>query len=90
MLDAIIQAVANAWEVRLDEIQSSSRVRRLAEARSAAAYLVAEYGGDTLISLGKLLGRDVSTLSTGAQAVRSALPNEPALHGRIQLALSNC
>lgn len=89
LLDAIMQAVADGWEVRLETLQSSSRVRSLSEARSAAAYLVAEYGGDTLISLGKLLGRDVSTLSTGAQAIRSALPNDSALRGRVQAALSN-
>ena len=84
-----MQAVADAWEVRLEALQSSSRVRSLSEARSAVAYLVAEYGADTLISLGKLLRRDVSTLSTGAQVIRSALPNDSVLRGRIQVALSN-
>ena len=88
-LDAIMQAVAHAWEASQGAMQSSSRVRTLAEARSAAAYLVAEYGDGTLSSLGRLLSRDVSTLSTGAQAIRSALPNDLALRRRIQVALSN-
>ena len=88
-LDAIMQAVAHAWEMGENALQSSSRARTFAQARSAAAYLVAEYGDVTLSSLAKLLNRDVSTLSTGAQAIRSALPNDPALRRRIRAALSN-
>ena len=88
-LDAILQAVAGAWKMSQDALRSSSRARALAEARFAAAYLVAEYGGNTLSALGRLLRRDVSTLSTGAQAIRTALPNDPELGRRIHVALSN-
>jgi len=79
-LDAILQAVASAWETNQDALQSPSRVRSIAEARSAAAYLVMAYGDDTLSALGKLLSRDVSTLSNGARAIRLALPDNLALH----------
>lgn len=88
-LDAIMQAVVHAWETDVDSLQSSSRARTFVQARSAAAYLVAEYGEVTLSSLGKLLNRDVSTLSTGAQAIRSALSNDPALRRKIRIALAN-
>ena len=88
-LEAILQAVADAWAVKLEVLQSPSRVRALSEPRSAAAYLVAQYGDDTLVALSQSLRRDVSTLSTGAQAIRLALPNDSALRGKIQLALTN-
>ena len=88
-LEAILQAVADAWAVKLEVLQSPSRARALSEPRSAAAYLVAQYGDDTLVALSQSLRRDVSTLSTGAQAIRLALPNDSALRGKIQLALTN-
>lgn len=87
-LEAIIQAVVQIWETNQDALASPSRVRILTEARSAAAYLVAELGNDTLSSLGKLLNRDVSTLSNGAQAIRSDLLNNPLLQGKMQGAKS--
>ena len=87
--DAIMQAVVHTWETSEDALQSSSRARTFVQARSAAVYLVAEYGDVTLSSLGKLLNRDVSTLSTGAQSIRSALPDDPALRRKIRMALAN-
>lgn len=87
-LEVILAAVAHAWGVSRDALPSSSRVRTIAQARSAAAYLVAEYGGDTLSALGRLLNRDVSTLSNGAQTIRAALPSDLAMRHKIQAALS--
>ena len=88
-LDAILQAVAHAWEADREALRSPSRARSIAEARAAAAYLVVENGDDTLSSLGKLLNRDVSTLSNGAQSIRLALPSDPAISQKIRLALSH-
>ena len=85
-LEAILQAVAQAWGTSLDDLRSSSRMRTLAETRAAAAYLVSEYGDDTLSALGQLLNRDVSTLSNGARLIRSALPNDLTLRRKIQTA----
>jgi REP element-mobilizing transposase RayT len=88
-LDAIIRAVAHAWETSQGALHSPSRVRTLAEARSAAAYLVAEYGEGTLTSLGQALKRDVSTLSMGAQAIRLALPDDSVLRKKVRVAIAN-
>lgn len=88
-LDAILQAVAQAWETNQEALCSPSRIRSIAEARSAAAYLVTEYGDGTLSSLGKLLCRDVSTLSNGARNIRLTLPNDPQIAHKIHLALSH-
>lgn len=88
-LDAIMQSVANTWQVSPEALQTSSRARTLTEARSSAAYLVAEFSKDTLSSLGRLLNRDVSTLSTGARSIRLSLPNDPVLSQKIQTAISN-
>lgn len=87
-LDAILQAVAHAWETSQEALRSPCRIRSIAEARSAAAYLVTEYGDGTLSSLGRLLNRDVSTLSNGARSIRLALPNDTEISHKIHLALS--
>jgi chromosomal replication initiation ATPase DnaA len=87
-LDAIVRAVSHAWEVRESALQSPSRARLVAEARYAAAYLAMEHGDCTLTQLAAQFKRDISRLSSGAQAIRSALPSDPALRRRIQVAIS--
>ena len=87
-LDAIVLAVSAAWNVSEDALKSASRVRVAAEARCAAAYLVAERGDCTLTMLARRVNRDISRLSSGAQRVRLALAGDVALRTRMEVAIS--
>jgi REP element-mobilizing transposase RayT len=89
-LEAVLRAVASVWGTDEGALRSLSRARALTEVRAAAAYLVAESGDGTLTALGKLLNRDVSSLSLGAKAIRAALPDDPALRRKMRAALALC
>ncbi len=80
----ILEAVARTCGVRLDALSTPSRERRLSHVRALAAYLVAEHGDGTLTELGKLLNRDVATLSNGARAMRASLRNDVDVQREIQ------
>lgn len=88
--EAILRAVAKVWDVDEAVLRSPSRARALTEVRAAAAYLVAEHGDGTLTALGKLLNRDVSSLSVGAKALRAALPDSPRLRRKVRASLALC
>jgi hypothetical protein len=62
-LDLLLQGVANLYALRIDEILSRRRERRLVLARTLIAWYATEYGGATLSEVARFLHRDVSTLS---------------------------
>ncbi len=63
-LDGVLREICRYYEIRKEELLSSGKNRRLSEARAMAAWLVLELGICSLGVLGKVTGRDITTLSS--------------------------
>ncbi len=63
-LDGVIREICRYYEIRKEELVSSGKNRRLSEARAMASWLVLELGICSLGELGKVTGRDITTLSS--------------------------
>ena len=76
-LDDVLSAVCHHYGVTENEMAAAGKIRRLSEARAAAAFLVRELPGLSLVSLATRLGREVSALSRAAQ-LRAQIAGDPA------------
>lgn len=72
--DHIVRHVANLYGLRVDEIISWCRERRLVQARALIAWYATEQGGATLSEVARRLHRDVSTLSRTVGRYRRCHP----------------
>lgn len=59
---AILREVARAWSVQVDDLLARRRDQYIVPARQVAMYLVRERVGLSLLDLGKLFGRDHTTI----------------------------
>jgi hypothetical protein len=66
-LEEIIALVCREYGIDKKDLATPGRYRILSEARGMAALLILETGCGTVAQLGKLTGRDVTTLSTVAK-----------------------
>jgi putative transposase len=69
-LEAIWREVCRCYSVAEREGKRRGKERRLSEVRGMAAWLVLESGRGTLVQLGKLTGRDPTTLSSAAKRLQ--------------------
>ncbi len=71
--DSILDAVAEYFQISLDALKSRSRDQKVTQARHIAIYLVREKTTCGLEDLGRLLGRDHSTVLRGHQKIAGML-----------------
>ena len=69
-LEGIWKDVCKCYSVDENEWRRMGKERRLSEARGMAAWLVLELGAGTLAQLGRLTGRDPTTLSSAAKRLQ--------------------
>ncbi len=72
-LNKVIQAVCNHYNLRLEDLSSRSREKRISEPRAVAAFLVREIEHLSLTDLGHKLRRDLSGLSQAASRFEKRL-----------------
>jgi chromosomal replication initiator protein len=76
----ILAAVSRRYGVTADELRSSSRRQTLVRARGVAVVLARRLTGESLQSLGRLLGkRDHSTIHHALQTIETTLATDHAL-----------
>lgn len=75
----IVAAVCKAYGFTEQQLVIKSRTRKESEARGVAAMLVTEFDGLKLVALGKLLKRDISSLSQAAGRLRKRAEKDSEL-----------
>jgi len=75
-LNKIILEVCKRFDTDTNEISSQSRSRRLSRIRTLIGYFVLEYSDTTLSDYGRIVNRDVSTLSGAIAKYRSILKKD--------------
>lgn len=61
--ERILELVLKEFNVTKKEIQSKSKIRKLADARKVYSYLSIKHSLATNLTIGKLIGRDHSTIN---------------------------
>ena len=69
-LDDVMKKACHHYSIQEKDFGLSGRGRKLSEARGVAAWLILELGVCTLGELGKVTGRDITTLSSAAKRLQ--------------------
>ena len=83
--DFIINVVCNHFDITPEEVKSSKRNSYINEPRQIIMYLCRKYTGISLVELGKLLGRDHSTIISGVDKIVNKMEDEPEFKDTIKL-----
>ena len=82
-LEEIIATVCRKYGIEEKDLAISGKYRHYSEARGVTAWLILETGYGTISELGKLTGRDATTLSTVARNLRTRAKTDTALTDRM-------
>lgn len=83
LIEEIIACVCRAYAIEEKDLSTPGRYRSYSEARGMAAWLILETGCGTITELGKLTGRDVTTLSTVAKSLQARARTDSAVADRM-------
>ena len=76
-INEIQSAVADHFELSIEELLSAGRARRVSGPRQIAMYLACECSGETLPMIAAAFGRDHSTVVHARDKVRASRRNDP-------------
>ena len=83
----LIQRVAHGWGVAPAVIYGPQRTRTVTEPRHVAMYLLYDHVRMTAVDIGRLLGRDHTTVLSGVKRGRGLWESDPRVRKRAQAAL---
>ncbi|WP_317366852.1 chromosomal replication initiator protein DnaA [uncultured Tyzzerella sp.] len=74
--DTILEAVSNHFNVKIDEIRSKKRNQPITIARQVYMYLTREILNESLLNIGRSIGRDHSTVIHGIEKIEEKLKSD--------------
>ena len=83
-LEGILKEVCRQNSVKANEWKDARKDQRLSEDRGLAAWLVLETGVGTLAELGRVTGRDITTLSSAAKRLQRRAQKDLDLDKRMK------
>jgi putative transposase len=83
-LDDVMEQIFAHYSVREKDFGGTGRGRRISEARGMEAWLILELGVCTLGELGKVMGRDITTLSSAAKRLQTRASRDLKLAERMK------
>ena len=75
-VDKIIEKVSEKYNIPIEEIKGRKRTKEIAMARHISIYLIRKLTDMSLPSIGKLFGRDHSTISSSYNAIDQEIKND--------------
>ena len=85
----IIEKIADYYNITPDEIIGKGKTRNVANARQMSIYLIRKLTGQTLEDIGKLIGRDHSTVLHSIRKVEESLTTDPSLADTVRDVTAN-
>ncbi|MEL7431796.1 MAG: chromosomal replication initiator protein DnaA [Chlamydiota bacterium] len=85
-VDQILACVSAIFEVKVQQIKGSSRLKTVAQARQSAMYLAKEYITDSLTSIASQFGKTHSTLLHAWKTVKNEIPKNAVWERQIAMA----
>jgi chromosomal replication initiator protein len=83
--EAILKAVAESFQVAVDELKSRRRTQHIAFPRQVAMFLVRELTSLSLAEIGGFFGRDHTTVRHACEKIRDETERDHSLEARISL-----
>ena len=83
-VEDIMNLVCKKSKVTIEALISLSRQRKLSRVRSIIALLVTEYGEGTLRDYGRIVKRDLSTISIGVSRIRKEMEKDAGLQEQMR------
>lgn len=83
-VDKILTVVSNKFNVSVDDIKSRKRTSNIASARHTSIYIIKKLTNSSLPAIGKLFGRDHTTVMNSLDAVEKRIAAEPAYDQQIK------
>ncbi len=81
----VMQVVADAHDLSVDQLKSKRRTQDLARARQTAMYLAREMIGASLNQIGRAFGgRDHSTVAHACQKIQKDMASDPRFRGTVR------
>lgn len=81
----IAEKVSDTFAITEIELKSPSQRRKISEARAVVGWLAHELGCVTLSEVGKLVNRDVGSISSAVRRLSDRMQEEPELAERVQM-----
>ncbi len=85
----IVEKIADYFNLTPEEITGKGKTRNVANARQMAIYLIRKLTGQTLEDIGKLIGRDHTTVLHSIRKVEENLASDPELADKVRDVTAN-
>ena len=83
-IEKILNEVSNKFKVSVEDLKSRKRTSNIASARHSAIYIIKKLTNSSLPAIGKMFGRDHTTVMNSIDAVEKRMANEPAYDQQIK------
>lgn len=83
-IEKIFAAVSRKYNVPIDDIKSKKRNAEIAQARHVASYLVWKITEISLPHIGKIFGRDHTTVLSSLNVVKNRIPQDPIFESDLE------
>ena len=83
-IEKIFAAVSRRYNVPIDDIKSKKRNAEIAQARHVASYLVWKITEISLPHIGKIFGRDHTTVLSSLNVVKNRIPQDPIFESDLE------
>ena len=83
-LEKIVPVVCRRYEITLEMLASSTQQRTVSEARAVLGWLALELGAATLSKVGRLVNRDVGSVSSAVRRLTERMEEIPVVAARVK------
>jgi chromosomal replication initiator protein len=83
-VDKIFAAVYRKYNIKKEDIVSSKRTKDIANARHIAVYVIRQVTEMSLPNIGKILGRDHSTVISSLDTIEKRMAQNPAFRAEME------
>ena len=87
--ELIIERIADFYNIAPEDISGKGKTRNVANARQMAIYLIRKLTSQTLEDIGKLIGRDHSTVLYSIRKMEESLASDPKLADTVRDVTAN-
>jgi chromosomal replication initiator protein len=83
-IERILNEVSNKFKVSVEDLKSRKRTSNIASARHSAIYIIKKLTNSSLPAIGRMFGRDHTTVMNSLDAVEKRMATEPTYDQQIK------
>jgi len=83
-IDKILSMVSQKYGITVDDLKSRKRTSNIASARHISVYIIKKLTDRSLPAIGRVFGRDHTTIINSIETVEKRMATEPAFDNEIK------